>query len=662
MVIPDTQIMYNKSDNANVFDLYEVDSLRVGEASTPFVHGVEIAGPKGEVVRFWSVFDDGALVNAIDETLYHTLKGRLAALVPSGKILRMADGRKVPYAGEWRGRITVKGISREGAFEVFKSNRAWAMLFGKPLLQAFNAVHDYTEDTIRIRKKDKEEWAVLENQFTNIQGVAAKLLAKCTVDIKQLICIPQSESPQHVDVVEAQKNGKKDSGKTQSRKNISKMSRLHGGSAFPLEGSSTNLPHDNLELDVTDAITSPETYDREQNKHMQKDDSSPVWTVEENPTHPGTEQPVLTKTFEPTLLTRRDDPHNPARVKAILAEITISSDLSPAQRDRVEEVIAKHADCFALSMSEVTPVEGAAHRLDIPRDKQFKIKINQRPQTPPQKEFFNSTIDKMLEAGIIRPIAHQDVKCCSVTTLAKKAHEGSGRTLNELKHRINEQCIAAGFPSAFEELPPIEDTHPDLNQPPAQTKWRVCQDFSELNQVTKVPPMPQGDIRRKQQNLSGHRWVTIFDFANGFYACEIKPEDQPYVCFYVEGRGYYAYLRMPFGLTGGPSTFRGMTADALGDLIGILIELFVNDGGMAGDDFEIMLANTIRLLLRIRETGLSLSASKSKFFVTKATFAGGRVGPDGIKPDLTKLTAITDWKIPTDLQNLESFLGLAGYF
>ena len=183
---------------------------------------MEIAGPKWEVVRFQSVFDDGALVNAIDETLYHMLKGRLAALVPSGKILRMADGQKVPSAGEWRGRITVKGISREGAFEVFKSNRSWAMLFGKPLLQAFNTVHDYTENTIRIRKKDKEEWAVLENQFTNIQGVAAKLLAKCTVDIKQLISIPQSKSPQRVDVVEAWKNRKKYSGKTQNRRNISK--------------------------------------------------------------------------------------------------------------------------------------------------------------------------------------------------------------------------------------------------------------------------------------------------------------------------------------------------------------------------------------------------------------------------------------------------------
>ena len=101
---------------------------------------------------------------------------------------------------------------------------------------------------------------------------------------------------------------------------------------------------------------------------------------------------------------------------------------------------------------------------------------------------------------------------------------------------------------------------------------------------------------------------------------------------------------------------------ALGDFIGTLIKLFVDDGGLAGDNFEMMLGNTRRLLQQISETRLSLSATKSKFFMTEATFAGGRVGPNGIKPDLTKLTAITDWRIPKDLQNLGSFLGLTGHF
>ena len=291
----------------------------------------------------------------------------------------------------------------------------------------------------------------------------------------------------------------------------------------------------------------------------------------------------------------------------------------------------------------------------------FKTKVNQRPQSQPQKEFYYKVIDNMLKADIIEPIAHQDVKCCGATTLAKKAHEGAGLTLNELQHRVNEECVEAGFPSAFENLQPREVA--DRNNPtPGQEKWRVCQDFAELNRVTKVPPMPQGDIRLKQQNLSGHRWLNVFDFANGFYACEIRPEDRPYICFYVEGRGYFSYKRMPFGLTGAPSTFAEMTARALGDLTGILFELLVDDGGMGGDNFETMLSNTKRLLDRIRATGLSLSAAKSCFFMTEAVFAGSRIGPDGIKPDLTKLTAVVDWKTPTDLQNLGSFLGLTGYF
>jgi hypothetical protein len=40
------------------------------------------------------------------------------------------------------------------------------------------------------------------------------------------------------------------------------------------------------------------------------------------------------------------------------------------------------------------------------------------------------------------------------------------------------------------------------------------------------------------------------------------------------------------GLTGAPSTFGKTTGGALGDLVGTKIQLFVDDGGMAGDNFE----------------------------------------------------------------------------
>jgi hypothetical protein len=96
--------------------------------------------------------------------------------------------------------------------------------------------------------------------------------------------------------------------------------------------------------------------------------------------------------------------------------------------------------------------------------------------------------------------------------------------------------------------------------------------------------------------------------------------------------------------------------------VGTKIQLFVDDGGMAGDDFEQKMADLRTVFLWIREHKLSLSTQKMKFFMTEATFAGNRVGPEGIKPDLTKLTAIIDWDAPHDLLNLKSFLGLCGHF
>ena len=53
---------------------------------------------------------------------------------------------------------------------------------------------------------------------------------------------------------------------------------------------------------------------------------------------------------------------------------------------------------------------------------------------------------------------------------------------------------------------------------------------------------------------------------------------------------------------------------------------------------------------------------KCPLFMTETMFAGATIGPQGIQPDLEKLTAIVNWKQPTDALNLESFLGLTSHF
>jgi hypothetical protein len=64
-----------------------------------------------------------------------------------------------------------------------------------------------------------------------------------------------------------------------------------------------------------------------------------------------------------------------------------------------------------------------------------------------------------------------------------------------------------------------------------------------------------------------------------------------------------------------------MTANALGDLVGVLFELFVDDGGMAGDDFESMLQDTVKLLTRWRR---SLRSEGREVGVGSVRPGGGR--------------------------------------
>jgi hypothetical protein len=62
----------------------------------------------------------------------------------------MANGIIVPLQASWRGIINLGGVKARGEFEVFDSGGGWAFLFGKPLLCAFKATHNFKDDTVTI--------------------------------------------------------------------------------------------------------------------------------------------------------------------------------------------------------------------------------------------------------------------------------------------------------------------------------------------------------------------------------------------------------------------------------------------------------------------------------------------------------------------------------
>jgi hypothetical protein len=187
--------------------------------------------------------------------------------------------------------------------------------------------------------------------------------------------------------------------------------------------------------------------------------------------------------------------------------------------------------------------------------------------------------------------------------------------------------------------------------------------FCSVEKGTEVAPMPQGDILAKQQHLSSHRFISVFDFASGFYAIEVPEKWWPYLAFYVKGRGYFWYKHIPMGITGAPTAFCNTLAKRLHNLLVLhYMELFMDDGGCASNTFEGMMEKLMVLFKWFKEYHFSIAPGKTHLCVSETEFAGGTVGRDSIKPDLTKLTSIVNWLQPEDALNLASFLGLTGFY
>lgn len=366
---------------------------------------------------------------------------------------------------------------------------------------------------------------------------------------------------------------------------------------------------------------------------------------------------------------RFTDPFSEDRVNEILQKIQIGSDLTADQITRTKALIREFADVFALSLSEVQVVDWYKHHLNIDPSVKLPTRTGQRPVTEAQKDWFFSILDEMEDAHVIQKVPGEFIKSISSTNLAPKEAGKIGATRTEILRKVNAECIKNGLPPFWEEVrEPGESDEAmleaveSIDGTKVQTKWRVCHAFNALNKATRIPSFPQGDLKAKQEFAAGHRWASVIDFAAGYYAIPLDDESVPYVAFYVEGRGHYVYLRMPFGLTGAPATFCEMVAIALEDMIGRELVNWMDDICLPGDNFEVKLQNLRKLFTRCRDRGLSLSPSKTRLFQTDVLFAGAMVGPGGIKPNMDKVAAVTNWPTPLDVHDLMGFLGLTNYF
>ncbi|KMQ83357.1 enzymatic polyprotein endonuclease reverse [Lasius niger] len=119
---------------------------------------------------------------------------------------------------------------------------------------------------------------------------------------------------------------------------------------------------------------------------------------------------------------------------------------------------------------------------------------------------------------------------------------------------------------------------------------------------------------------------------------------------------------MPFGLKNAPATFQRLMNSVLTGIQGLRCLVYLDDIVIYGSSLEDHNKRLTEVLRRLRENNLKLQPDKCEFLRKEVIYLGHIISENGIMPDPSKLAAIKNFPTPKRVKDIQSFIGLAGYY
>ena len=191
---------------------------------------------------------------------------------------------------------------------------------------------------------------------------------------------------------------------------------------------------------------------------------------------------------------------------------------------------------------------------------------------------------------------------------------------------------------------------------------RFCTDLRKLNNQTikDANLLPHAD--KTLDSLQGSQWLSSLDLKVGHCQVKMEEESKPLTAFTIGPLGFYEYKRMHFRLTNTPATFQTLMETCLGDLNLHWCIIYLDDIVIFSKDLASNLEKLEALFQKLEEARLKLKPSKCQLFQWQIAFLGHIVSAQGIATDEVKIEAIKKWPVPTNVTEIQSFLGFTGYY
>ena len=193
-------------------------------------------------------------------------------------------------------------------------------------------------------------------------------------------------------------------------------------------------------------------------------------------------------------------------------------------------------------------------------------------------------------------------------------------------------------------------------------KNRLCLDSRKLNSVTKKLAYPLPNINGLLSRLADTVYISSIDLKDAFWQIELHPASREKTAFTVPGRPQYQFKVMPFGLCNAAQRLCQLMDMVLPAELRHRVFVYLDDLLVVSSTFPEHLKLLSEVADRLKRAGLTVNVSKSRFCYTQVKYLGHIVGHGSIKPDPGKVSAISEFKIPSTVRQVRRFLGMCGYY
>ncbi|GKV11500.1 hypothetical protein SLEP1_g22757 [Rubroshorea leprosula] len=289
--------------------------------------------------------------------------------------------------------------------------------------------------------------------------------------------------------------------------------------------------------------------------------------------------------------------------------VKIGTKLTEEERAELLEFLRVNQDVFVWTTDEMPgiPAELTVHKLST--DPTRRPVVQKRRLFGPEKQAaIDEEIRKLLQAGFIRRVEYSE--WVSNPVLVKKPNG----------------------------------------------KWRMCIDFTNLNDACPKDPHPLPNVEKLVEQAAGHERMSFLDASSGYHQVQLLLNDQEKTAFYA-GDAIYCYVMMPFGLKNAGATYQKLVQIIFKLQIGRNIEVYVDDMIVTSIRAEDHIGDLDETFQNLRRAQMKLNPLKCTFAVESGKFLGYVVSKKGIEVNPEKVQAVQQMEPPKTVKDVQRLTG-----